>query len=333
VFGLGIETRWTIVLLGTGLAVGVTAVPEARRHLRSRWLWAGVAVAFALSLPNLAWQVLNDWPTLEFTRHDNARARMEEGRLGFGLQQVVLAGPLALPLAGAGMIWLWRRPWRSLAVAAITVAAVLLAVGGKSSYLGPLYVLAFAAGAVAVEDWVAATPERWPRAIGALALSGLVLLAAVAPVAPIDAYATTFHDLNGELGEEVGWPQMVDQVAAVRAVLPADERASLRVVTASYGEAAAIDLYGPGRGLPRGSALSAHNSYAAWWPDGEPVGTVIFVRYSRRLVEPYCDTVGPVASVSNPWDVPNEVAGAPLLVCRQLLVSSDELRHALRRYG
>jgi hypothetical protein len=333
VFGLGLETKWTIALLAAGLAVGFVAVPDARRYLRSPWLWAGLAVALALWLPNLVWQAFNDWPTLEFTRNNNARVRAEDGRLGFLAQQVALVGPLALLLAAGGLIWMWRRrPWRVLAIAVATVAVALFALSAKAYYLGPTYPLAFAAGAVAAEGWLAGAERRWRWALAALGLNGIIALPAVAPVAPVDLYARAFHDINDELGEEVGWPDMVDQVAAVLHVLPADEQPDARVITASYGEAAAIDLYGPARDLPRGTALSAHNSYADWWPDGEPAGTVITVRYPLHLLDRYCDAIGPAAIITNPWDVPNEVAGSPILVCRNLRVSPDELREALQHY-
>jgi hypothetical protein len=148
----------------------------------------------------------------------------------------------------------------------------------------------------------------------------------------VEVYAEVFHDLNDELGEEVGWPEMVDVVAAVVGVLPDDERADVRVITASYGEAAAIDLYGPARGLPRGTALSAHNSYADWWPDGEPAGTFVTVRYRPGTIEPYCDVLGPVAVVETIDGVANQAAGTPVLVCRHLRVPPEELRDALRHY-
>jgi hypothetical protein len=291
-------------------------------------------VALALWLPNLAWQALNGWPTLEFARNNNAEVRAEEGRLGFVLLQVALVGPLAVPLVGAGVAWLWaRRPWRALAVAAATVAAALLVVGGKAYYLGPLYVVGIAAGCVATEGWLAAAPHRWRRAVGALAANALVPLAALAPVASVTVYAELFQDLNGDLAEQVGWPEMVDLVAGVTGVLPDEEQVDVRVLTLSYGEAAAIDLYGPARGLPPGTALSAHNSYADWWPDGEPTGSFITLRYPRSALAPYCDTVGPLAVVGNLDGIDNEIAGAPIHLCRGLRVSPDELREALRHLG
>ena len=334
VVGIGLETKWTMALLVVGLAAGAVAVPSARRHLMAPWLWAGVMTAVVLWLPNLVWQALNDWPTLEFTRHNNARVRAEEGRLGFVLLQIGYLGPAAVPLVGAGMVWLWRSDrWRILAVAAGTVAALLLAVGGKAYYLGPLYVLGAAAGGVAAEPWLEVDHSRWRLAVGGLVVSGLLPLALVVPVAPVDVYAGSLHDLNDELGEQVGWPEMVDLVAAVVESLPAPERDDVRVVTASYGEAAAIDLYGPARGLPRGTALSAHNSYVDWWPDGEPAGTVVTVRYPRDVVAPYCESVlGPVAVVPPARGVDNEVAGAPILVCRNLSVTPERLRDELRHF-
>lgn len=125
---------------------------------------------------------------------------------------------------------------------------------------------------------------------------------------------------------------MVDVVAGVVAIIPPDEQADVRVLTASYGEAAAIDLYGPARGLPRGTALSGHNSYAHWWPDGEPAGTFVTVRYPPGALAPYCDSLGPVAVVQTIDGVDNQVADTPVMVCRHLRVTPDELREALRHY-
>jgi hypothetical protein len=166
----------------------------------------------------------------------------------------------------------------------------------------------------------------------ALAVATLIPLGALAPVTSVPVYEEMFLDLNPELAEEVGWPEMVDLVAAVADVLPAHERDGIHVLTASYGEAAAIDLYGPARGLPRGTALSAHNSYADWWPDGEPDGSFLTVRYSRAQLAPYCDAIGPLARVAVPHRIENEIYRAPIHLCRGLRVTPEELREALRHY-
>lgn len=332
--GAGLQTRWTVVLLVACLAACLAVLPGARQPLWDPWLGAGAVLAVALWLPNLVWQAGNGWPGFDAVSAGRSGLSDDEGLLGVILRQLALAGLLALPLLGVGLVWLWRtRPWRVLAVAAGVVAVAVLAVGDSVYDLGPVYLLAIAAGAVAIEPWLAEEPERWRVAVVALAVNGLVPLAAVAPVAPVDVYANTFHDLDAGLGDEVGWPEMVDIVAAVVDVLPADERPDVRIVTATVGEAAAIDLYGPARGLPRGTALSADGVDASRWPDGEPAGTFVTLRLPHAALAPYCDALGPVAVVPFTGSVENDLAGAPVLVCRDLRVPPNELRDALRRAG
>src|SRR3990170_2957235 len=52
--GLGLMTKYTILILVAGIAVGVILTP-ARRYLLSPWLWGGVALALLIYLPNLIW--------------------------------------------------------------------------------------------------------------------------------------------------------------------------------------------------------------------------------------------------------------------------------------
>ena len=134
---------------------------------------------------------------------------------------------------------------------------------------------------------------------------------------------------NPELAEELGWPELVDQVRAVLDTLPPDERATATVITRSYGEAAALDLLGPGRGVPAGTALSGHNSYVDWWPDNRPAGTVVALGYPPPDLAPYfacCEEVGRVVSPA-----PTKAAGRPIVVCRSLRIGPVGLREALRR--
>ncbi|HET6953801.1 MAG TPA: glycosyltransferase family 39 protein [Acidimicrobiales bacterium] len=329
--GLGLETRWTAAVAAAALVAGLAATAESRRLLRSPWPWAGLAVALALWSPHLAWQAFDGWPGTDAVREAGAAVRAEQGWRGFAGRQVALAGPVGVGFAVAGLVWLGRRRrWRALAVTGVLTVAGLAVLGADGYSTAPVYVAGFAAGAVAVDRWIRHDAHRLHNIVAGLAGLGLVAAPGVVPVTSPHAYGQLYHDLFPELGEEVGWTEAVDLVATVRDVLPARERPGLRVVTATAGEAAAIDLYGPARGLPRGTALSADGGYADWWPDGEPAGTVIFVRYSRRAIEPYCHTMGPVVVVGNAARVPNEAAGATVSLCRELRVSPEELRDALR---
>jgi hypothetical protein len=61
-----------------------------------------------------------------------------------------------------------------------------------------------------------------------------------------------------------GWRELAAEVARVWDALPEDERARAVIVGQNYGEAGAIDYFGPTLGLPH--AVSPHNGYWLWGP-------------------------------------------------------------------
>jgi hypothetical protein len=61
-----------------------------------------------------------------------------------------------------------------------------------------------------------------------------------------------------------GWREMAAAVAAVYRDLPPDERAHAVFFAPNYGEAAALDVYGPALGGQ--PVISGHNSYFLWGP-------------------------------------------------------------------
>ena len=73
---------------------------------------------------------------------------------------------------------------------------------------------------------------------------------------------------NGPLpqyfADEFGWKEMVQQVARVYNSLPPEQRVHTAIFRNDWGEAAALDFYGPHYALPR--AISAHNNYWIWGP-------------------------------------------------------------------
>ena len=68
--------------------------------------------------------------------------------------------------------------------------------------------------------------------------------------------------LPQHFGDEFGWQEMVEGVANVNQSLPPEQRAQTAILAGNYGEAGAIDFFGPHRGLPK--AISAHQNYYFW---------------------------------------------------------------------
>ena len=146
----------------------------------------------------------------------------------------------------------------------------------------------------------------------------MALAALLAPVAlPLLPAATL--QASGWAGaaepqfETVGWPQLVDEVAAAYRSLPDADRAGAVILAGNYGEAGAVDLYGPSRGLP--SAWSGLNAYGWWGPPPDGGRAVVAVAEGGAPQElPDCRFV---ERVRNDEGVENEEAeNAAIYVCR-----------------
>jgi len=161
------------------------------------------------------------------------------------------------------------------------------------------------AGVVATEQRAGVRRLAW-----FLAASALFRVPIALPLLPVSAGTA---NLNEAVAETVGWPELTRQVAGVVRALPAGERDSVVILTASYGEAGAIDRFGPALGLP--APFSPHNSYADFGQPTDDHATVVAVRYTVKSLAPYFERCRQVATVDNGQDVENEVRGKPILVC------------------
>ncbi len=70
--GLELMTKYTMAMTVAGLVGGVL-LTDARRYLRSPWLWGGVALSLLIFLPNLIWQIQHDFISLDFLSSIHAR--------------------------------------------------------------------------------------------------------------------------------------------------------------------------------------------------------------------------------------------------------------------
>lgn len=324
--GLGMMTKYTILFFVAGLAAAVL-ITSARQTLRSRYLWFGVGLAFLIYLPNLIWQVQHEFISLRFLDAIHARD-LEWGRgEGFLEKQFYEnANPFVLPLWGAGLLFCLILPvgkrFRTIGWMFLITFVLFLMARGRSYYLAPAYAMLIAAGAAWWESWLTARKPA-SRCVGWVFLWALVVVGGVAgivlikPIAPINSplWAIT-SSLNREVVEMVGWPDLVEQVAAIYADLPEAEKPHTAILAGNYGEAGALGLYGGQYNLPR--VISGANSLWARGYGEPPPETVIVVGfdsdYATTLFK-HCQRVG---TVTNRYGVRNEETTwhTGLYVCR-----------------
>jgi hypothetical protein len=277
--GVGLLNKQLPALLAGVLLVGVLLTPTARPALRSRWLYAGAAIAAACWAPVLIWQADHGWPQVTLARQIHAEYGRLDQRVAFWVEQGGLFSIGATVLWVTGLVWLLRSPewarYRAIGWAWIALMSVLQVTAGQAYYPAGLYPALIAAGAVVLARRRSRRGLR--RLATGTALTALVVLPAALPVLPA---ATLDHSpwavLGEPLRESVGWPQLVDQVRTAYLTVPADRRPDAVVLAGNYGEAGAVEEYGPGHGVPA-SVFSGHNGFADWGPPAQTAGPVVLI--------------------------------------------------------
>jgi len=287
--GIGLMTKYAIVFFLAGV-VGGLVLTRARRFLFSRWFWAGIALALLICLPNLLWQAHHNFISYQFLQHIHVRDVGEGRAEGFISGQFWLCVNLfAAPLWIGGLIALLRNPrYRMLAWMYLIPLALLFFAKGRHYYLAAAYPMLLAMGSVTGERWIDSLPRWGRRTVEAVFFTGLAACAAFvfAVILPLQSTGP-LRDFalknNGDLREEIGWPELVNTVAAIRDSLSANQQSNVGIVVGNYGEQGAIEMLGPAYHLPLPISLT-NSAWLRGYPAPPPT-TLIVVGVSREDVD------------------------------------------------
>ena len=341
--GLGMETRYTMGILALGVA-GAVFLTHARKHLRSGWLWVGVAASIVVFLPNVIWQARHHFISLEFLHYLHIRdARQGRYNSFYKDQLTTCTNIAAAPLALLGLWFYFARReaqrFRLVGWTCVISFTIFAVYGARAYYTAPLYPVLIAGGSVLLRELLLKLPMAWSRFIygvqwTAIAAGGIIFALLVTPVAPIGSrlwgVTSGMHD---QFREMIGWPDLTHAVAGVYYSLPPDQRARTGILTGNYGEAGALNLYGPGLGLPHAMGLT--NSF--WYRGYDPrlPDTVIVTGFSLPQAQKVFQSCTVAAKNTNPFNVVNEESRdhPDILLCRDLRQSWPEYWAHARRFG
>jgi hypothetical protein len=363
--GLGLQTKYSIGFFGFGIVVGLL-LTEHRRMLAKPWIYFGGVIAAVVFFPNLWWQYTRDWPFLELMANIRASGRdVQLSPIRYILEQLLLMGPPAAPLWIGGLIYLFTtrmKQYRVLGWTFVITITCFIVLHGKNYYINPAYPMLFAAGAIAFERWALKGSQSfgargsaprlsaltWVRAayvvllivLGALFLPyTLSILSppkfiAYMDVIGIRAPASETHrqsPLPQQYADMFGWREMTEKVAAYYNALPQEERAKTAIFGNDYGEAGAIDFFGPKYGLPK--AISGHQNYWYWGPRNYTGESVIIIGEDDvdALRNKWCQSVTLVAELNHPYAIPYE--NRPIWHCRGMRVNLQQVWPKLKRWG
>ena len=335
VVGLGLLTKLTIAFFVIALLIGLFLSSE-RKLLFHRWLIYGGLIAFIMTMPYLVWQVQNGFPLLEFTQHYASGKTFQATPPEFFAQQVITLNAIALPLWLGGLYFLFfvpaGRSYRAFGWAYLFLLMFFMIQKTKFYWLSPAYPMLLASGAYGLQLLLEHRPRlNWLRTayVAVIAISGLLM----APLAIPILSPETFIRMNAAMGgagevkqenlqssalpqnyaDRYGWREMVAAVKQAYDTLTPAEQAEACILTTNYGEAGAIDFYGPALGLPK--AISGHNSYYLWGPRGCTGNVLISIGRPRADLSGAFESVEPGPAWKCDYCMPYE-NGAPIFIAR-----------------
>ena len=341
--GIGLEEKYSIAFFITGIVVGLLLTKQ-RRVFFDKWIWLGALAGFLIFLPNLLWNIHYHWPFLELMHNIRAEGRdvvLPAGQ--YFLQQTLLVHPLTAPIWLAGLIafFVWRplKPYRVLGWSYLVSYGVFFALHGKSYYLAPIYPMLLAAGAVVIETAITGASAdnrrarlgRWlkPLIVILLLAAGARLAPIVVPILSPDRFIAYMKTLPFKLpvmehsheraalpqwyADQFGWREIVAETAVAWGQLSANERRDCGIFAQDYGQAGAIDFFGPRYGLP--ASLSGHQTWFLWGPRGYSGNCMIVLDDSREKLEKLWTNVQYVGtSADNPYALEKDI---DVFICRQ----------------
>lgn len=352
--GLGLENKYSIAVFAFALLLGLLLTPH-RKLLFTPWLFAGGAVALLIFLPNLIWNIQHHWPFLELMHNIRVSGKDIAYPPGvYTAQQILMMNPFSFPFWFGGLLfYFFSRAGRNYLVFGwtfLSTFAFFLVSHGKDYYSAPVYPILLAAGAVAVEHVLSPAPQpqaneqpsRWRAALKPLCFAWLVvgvslILPLVLPVLSLEAFIAykSHSPVGGKptersfvgtplpqyYADELPWQEQVAAVARVYHSLSPEEQAKTAIFCGNYGQAAAIDFFGPRYGLPK--SISGHQNYFLWGPRDYTGQIVIVEGQPADDVRKYFDSVEVAAAVNVPYAYSYETR--PILLCRGLKGSLQTL--------
>jgi len=349
VAGLGLEEKYSIAVFGLGIVTGLLLTAQ-RRVFLNPWIWVGGLAAFLVFLPNLLWNIHYHWPFVELMRNIRAEGRDVVLPLPqYFFQQTLLVHPFTAPIWITGLIAFFVSPrlkaYRALGWCYLTCFTVFFVLHGKNYYLAPIYPMLLAAGAVVIESAIEGRKidgretasleagrhrRAWLKAAIVILLlaAGAHLAPVVVPVLSPDKFIAYMKYLPMKLpvmehsharavlpqwySDQFGWEEIVAETGKAYNQLSPAERTGCGIFAQDYGQAGAIDFYGPRYGLP--PALSGHQTYWLWGPRGYSGNCLIVLDDTRERLEELFDSVEFVGiSADNPYALEQRI---PVFICR-----------------
>ncbi len=276
--GLGMLSKYTIVLLAPAALLFIIVDPQARRHLLRKEPYIAVAIAALVFSPVIYWNATNDWASFAFQAKDRFET-VPHLYLGMMLTNI-LAMVTPLPLLALPYLFTNKAVRKESSIQSPFTPRVRLFIG--SFLLVPMSV--FAWNALENEPRYNWTGPLWITLLPMLAWLtvnagkirwrwiGVVLNKFTAPLLfiLISVYALLLHFISiglpgtpfpGSAARLLGWPEVSRNMLSIQQQLPASDARIIIAGMDKYFIASKLSYYGTEEFLGEGNKLQVTGNH------------------------------------------------------------------------
>jgi hypothetical protein len=296
--GLGLISKITMLYLGFTLFISFLALKDRKYLFDKRFLIGGLIAAF-IFLPYLLWQAYYHFPIIEYFK-GYAGKLSHYSPLQYVFNQIDSMNRPAFPVWILGLIYFLfhkeGKKYRVFGLAYIFLCILFISQNAKSYLIRPYYTVLFAGGAVFIMRLIENIKITWLKtatvtvvAVYALLITvyGVLSIPYVRPVLTPEAFIK--YSGRGKFsGDEkfdsgllpqffadcFGWEELSENVSDVYQKLSDPDKKKVCILTGNYGEAGALQFYGPKYGLP--DPVCSQNIWYFWGP-GRNTGSVMII--------------------------------------------------------
>jgi hypothetical protein len=281
--GLGMLSKYSVAFYIVALLVGLSLTPD-RRIFANKHLYFAVAIGFMLFLPNLLWQVRHGFPVVFHMDELKKNQLQYISPASFLIDQVLFFLPCVFIWVSGLISLAFGRTYRFIAWSYVLVIALLLIAHGKDYYAIGAYPILFAFGSLRIEARMQGSRFALRYALTAVILAlGFLLICFAMPFLPPGKLAAFYtrrhaarfgilkwedgkdHPLPQDFADMLSWKEMTAKFTHAYDLLDSNEKAHTLLFCDNYGQAGAVNYYGPQYHLP--PAYSDNASFLYWLPD------------------------------------------------------------------
>ncbi|MFN8255560.1 MAG: glycosyltransferase family 39 protein [Bacteroidales bacterium] len=331
--GLAMLNKYLVLMLIAAVLVFLPFSPY-RNVYRKKQFYFGMGAGFLIFLPNLIWQILNNFPVLGHMSklHDTQLVHVD--RASFLIDQVLSPFSASL-LIIPGLIFLLAdkemRKFRLIGVMIIAIDLILCLLKAKSYYAFGVFPVLIAAGAVYWE-------QKLKRKSILVALM-VIMITISLPILPLslpiyNAQGLTkyfsnmekatgltigrrfedgsIHSLPQDYADMIGWEELTSVTA--KAWQKVENKNCALIYCENYGHAGAITVIGKKYNLPE--PVCFHDAFKSWLPDTLACEINEFIYINDELGEDVAQLFGSVEKIGAITNVDAREFGTSVYLCK-----------------